>query len=120
MYIILKYILTHLENSNIITYLNPGFRSGYSCETQLLTIVHHLPTNHDFGTQIGMGILDFSKAFDTVPHKKLLHKLELYDVTGSIYRWLGDFLTDRGMKVVTEGDESTPLQLSPVFPRSPS
>ena len=50
-----------------------------------------------------MAILDFSKAFDTVPHKKLLHKLSLYGITGPLHAWLSNFLTQRSMRVVIEG-----------------
>ena len=55
--------------------LNHGFRSGYSCETQLVTTVHGLLGKFDSGSQIGMIILNFSKAFDTLPHSELLHKM---------------------------------------------
>ena len=60
----------------------------------------------DSGSQIDMIILDFSKAFDTVPHSKLLHKMKLYGVDGNINAWLCDFLTIRKMKVVVDGEES--------------
>ena len=53
-----------------------------------------------------MVILDFSKAFNTVPHRKLLHKMEQYSVIGNINSWLCDFLTNRQMRVVVDGDES--------------
>ena len=52
-----------------------------------------------------MIILDFSKAFDTVPHGKLLHKIRLYAVSGNINSWLSD-LTNRKMKEVVDGEES--------------
>jgi hypothetical protein len=41
-HIICKHILTHLENYNILTSLNHGFRSGYSCETQLIVTLNDL------------------------------------------------------------------------------
>jgi hypothetical protein len=47
-----------------------------------------------------MAILDFSKAFDTLPHKKNLHKLQLYEVNGNINNRLKDFLTNRTIKVI--------------------
>ena len=62
--------------------------------------------SYDAGLQTDVAILDFSKAFDTVPHNKLLHKLDDYGVRGSINRWLEMFLTQRKMKVVINGNES--------------
>ena len=53
-----------------------------------------------------MIILDFSKAFDTVPHGKLLHKMKLCCVDGNINSWLSGFLSNRKMKVVVDGEES--------------
>jgi hypothetical protein len=62
--------------------------------------------SYDAGLHTDVAILVFSKAFDTVPHNKLLHKLDDYGVRGSINRWLEMFLTQRKMKVVIDGDES--------------
>ena len=79
-HIICKHILDHLDRNKILTTLNHGFRSGYSFETQLVTTFHDLLGKFDNGSQIDVIILDFSKAFDTVPHRKLLHKMKLYGV----------------------------------------
>ena len=101
-------MLNHMERNNILTSLNHCFRSGYSCETQLVTtvLVHDLLTEYDVGSQVDVAILDFSKAFDTVPHNKLLHKLSQYGIDGNINMWLRDFLTNRQMRVVVDGVES--------------
>ena len=53
-----------------------------------------------------MVILDFSKAFDTVPHDKLMYKLEKYGIKGDLHKWLTSFLTQREMRVVIEGEQS--------------
>ena len=53
-----------------------------------------------------MAVLDFSKAFDKVPHKKPFHKLDHYGVRGPLHAWLTTFLTQRSMKVVLEGESS--------------
>ena len=105
-HIICKHILDHLERNKILTSLNHSFRSGYSCETQLVTTFHDLLGKFDTGSQIDMIILDFSKAFDTFPHSKLLHKMKLYCIDDNINSWLSDFLTNRKMKVVVDGEES--------------
>jgi retron-type reverse transcriptase len=51
-------------------------------------------------------ILDFSKAFDTVPHDKLMYKLEIYGIKGDLHKWLTSFLTKREMRVLIEGEQS--------------
>jgi hypothetical protein len=57
-------------------------------------------------SSLDLVILDFSNAFDTVPHNKLLNKLDEYDVRCSINNWLANFLTKRKMKFVIDGEES--------------
>ena len=48
----------------------------------------------------------FVVAFDTVPHKELLHKLKHYGIDGKINKWIGSFLTQRKQQVVIEGESS--------------
>ena len=76
-HIIYSHMLKHFEKYSILTMLNHGFHSGYSRETQLLLTMHLLQAN-DARVQVDIAILDFSKAFNTVPHDKLLHKLDAY------------------------------------------
>ena len=64
-----------------------------------------------------MVILDFSKAFDTVPHGKLLHKHERYGINGNIYSWLEMFLTKRHMRVVVDGDFSDSVTVDSGVPQ---
>jgi hypothetical protein len=73
-HIICGHSMKHLEKHSVLTSLNHGFRSGYSCETQLVATIHDMLQSFDKGKQVDIGILDFSKAFDTVPHDRLLHK----------------------------------------------
>ena len=79
--------------------------------------MHDLIGKFDAGSQIDMVILDFSKAFDTVPHKKPLHKMRLYGVDGNTNAWLTDFLTNRKMNVVVDGEESEPFSVDSGVPR---
>ena len=105
-HIICKHMLSHLEKFKLLTNLNHGFRSGYSTETQLLTTTEDLFKSYDQGKQTDMAILDFSKAFDTVPHDRLLHKLSSYGIGDPLLSWLRCFLTQRSMRVVVDGIES--------------
>ena len=56
--------------------------------------------------QMDMAIMDFSKAFDTVPHKRLIHKLEYYGIHSKTQNWIKNFLQDRFQKVVEDGESS--------------
>jgi hypothetical protein len=58
----------------------------------------------DLKLQTDLVILDFSKAFDAVPHKKLLHKLNSYGINGTTHKWIGQFLTVRKHQVVIDGE----------------
>ena len=105
-HIICSHMLKHFEKYSILTTLNHRFRSGYSTETQLLVTMHDLLQANDARVQVDIAILDFSKAFDTVPHDKLLHKLDAYGIKGSLHKWLSSFPQERHMNVVVEGEHS--------------
>ena len=107
----------HMDKHSILTHKNHGFRTGYSCETQLLTTMHDLFQSHDAGRQTDVAVLDFSKAFDTVPHQKLLHKLDHYGIRGPILDWIQNFLTKRKMRVVLEGEQSEEVAVDSGVPQ---
>ena len=73
-HIICTHIRHHLDTHNILSKLQHGFRSKHS-HTQLTITMNDLLKHRDKRIQIDMAILDFSKAFDTVPHQRLLGKL---------------------------------------------
>ena len=84
-----------------------GFRANHSCETQLLNTVEDLSQRLDRRKGTDLLILDFSKAFDTVPHRRLLHKMRHYGVTGRSNRWIGSWLCHRQQRVVHDGSASS-------------
>ena len=105
-----EHILAHLEDHKILTDLQHGFRSGRSCETQLvyITTFQDLAQMHNKkGNQIDIAVLDFSKAFDTVPHDGLLSKLKHYGIDEKIWLWIYNFLKNRKQSVVVDGKQSS-------------
>ena len=95
-HIICKQILAHLEVHKILTDLQHGFRSGRSCETQLVTTFQDLAQMHNKkGSQIDMAVLDFSKAFDTVPLDGLLSKLKHYGIDEKSRLWIYNYLKNQ-------------------------
>ena len=103
-HIVCKHILGHLEKHGILTDLQHGFRTGRSCETQLITTFHDIASAYNKkGSQIDIAVLDFSKAFDTVPHDGLLSKLKHYGIDDKIWTLISNFLKQR---VVVDGIQS--------------
>ncbi|XP_062899789.1 uncharacterized protein LOC134344246 [Mobula hypostoma] len=75
-HIIHSNIMGHLERFSLLSDRQHGFRSGRSCETQLAGLVNDLAQILDANCQVDLCIMDFSKAFDTVPHQRLLAKFD--------------------------------------------
>ena len=63
---------------------------------------------------------DFAKAFDKVPHRRLLHKLEYYGIRGSTHKWINSWLSGRTQQVVLDGQASYQSQCYPACPRDRS
>ena len=78
-----------------ITLLTHGFRSGHSCQTQLILLVDDILRAMDQHYQVDLIMLDFSKALDTVAHNKLLLKLEHYGSYVNAHLWLQTWLTKK-------------------------
>ena len=74
-----------------------GFRSNRSCESQIISLAHQLAQNNDKNIQTDLIIMDFAKAFDKVPHKRLISKLKFYGihVSDQITTWITSFLANR-------------------------
>ena len=68
-------ISKHLDKHKILTSMQHGFRKGHSCVTQLIQVVNDWMEGTDNSDQIDAAILDFTKAFDCVPHERLKSKL---------------------------------------------
>jgi hypothetical protein len=74
--------------------------------SQLILTVKDLASSMDLKEQIDLILLDFSKAFDKVPHERLLYKMEYYGIRGHMNSWIRDSLENRQQQVVLEGATS--------------
>ena len=115
-HIIVSSVMKHVDTQSILTDCQHGFRARRSCESQLVTLTHDLASSLDNGKQTDMVVLDFSKAFDRVPHQRLLRKLHHFGIRGSTYHWISSFLSGRTQKVIIEGCSSDSV---PVVSRVP-
>ena len=67
-------IVDHMTKNNLFSSEQHGFISGKSCTTQLLEFLEDLTKALDNGKDVDVIYLDFCKAFDKVPHRRLLKK----------------------------------------------
>ena len=80
------------SNNNYFSNNQFGFIIGRSTTLQLLCIMDEWTTLLDSGAQVDVIYTDFEKAFDTVPHGRLLTKLKPYNISDKIIAWIQDFL----------------------------
>ena len=104
--IIRDHLMQHMTVNNLFTEAQHGFRPHRSCDTQLIEMLDDWSRYIEDGEPIDCVYLDFQKAFDSVPHKRLLKKLEGYGVHGTLLSWIRGFLSDRQQRVVINGCES--------------
>ena len=105
-HIVVSNIMRHLDSHNIFHENQHGFRQNRSGETQLLLATDDLSKNMNSGEQVDMAILDFSKAFDKVSHRRLSSKLDFYGIQSHTKQWIDCFLCGRIQKVVVQDASS--------------
>jgi ribonucleases P/MRP protein subunit RPP40 len=94
---------------------------GRSCLTNLLETFEMWTKALD-GYGLDVVYLDYRKAFDSVPHARLIEKLKMYGLTGKILAWIENFLKSRTMAVVLRGVRSKLIEVLSGVPqgRGPS
>ncbi|XP_041453148.1 uncharacterized protein LOC121406192 [Lytechinus variegatus] len=106
-HIVHSHIMDHFGDYGILVDSQHGVRARRSTETQLILTVNDVAKALDRGDSIHMAILDFTKAFDKVPHERLLGKLNHYGIKGNLLNWIRGFLTGRSQRVICEGSTSS-------------
>ena len=99
-------MVQHLLENDLCTTAQHGFTNGRSCLTNLLETFESWTEDVDKGYSVDVIFLDFQKAFDKVPKKRLLQKLSAYGIEGKVLCWIEDFLSDRRMRIMVRGEYS--------------
>ena len=99
-------VVKYLETNLLIQDSQHGFRKGRSCLTNLLSFLDKVTGELDSGKSVDVVFLDFAKAFDKVPHQRLLQKLASHGIMGKLYHWISNWLSDRMQRVCINGSLS--------------
>ncbi|CAM5143906.1 unnamed protein product [Eretmochelys imbricata] len=96
-------IVRHLEEHKLLGKSQHGFCKGRLCLTNLLEFFEGVNKHVDKGDPGDTVSLDFQKAFDKVPHQRLLCKLSCHGIRGKILSWIENWLKDREQRVGING-----------------
>lgn len=119
-------LLEHIISSAVMSYLTKesfffsnqhGFLRGRSCETQLFELMTDLHNAVHSSSQIDAIFIDFAKAFDKVPHIRLMEKLSALNINPKINRWIKNFLTHRFQSVTINDHSSSLAQVTSGVPQ---
>lgn len=116
-HVIYTNLIGHLTKNNFFTPYQHGFRSGFSCVTQLLEFYHEIALSYDDAKQVDCIFLDFRKAFDVVPHTFVMQKLASLNIDTNLYRWIANYLSDRKQSVLINGVKSSNIDVTSGVPQ---
>ena len=104
--IIRNHIVRYMKQNKLFSERQYGFISGRSTSLQLLTVLEEWTKALDMGYTVDCIYMDYKKAFDTVPHRRLLGKLNSYGFTEQLLGWMTSFLTGRVQKASINNNHS--------------
>jgi hypothetical protein len=100
------HLYRYLKINKLLTWKNSGFKELDSAMNQLLFITDKIHKALEEGREICLVFLDVSKAFDRVWHAGLLHKLRCLGIEDKLFEWLCDYLDNRKIRAVVNGQNS--------------
>ena len=105
--IIYNIIFEYLTENNLITENQSGFKPGYSCINQLLSITRDIYKSFDDGFKVKGLLLDISETFDKVWHEVLIYKLNQNGILEKLLNIIKDFFDSKKQRVVLNGQYSS-------------
>ncbi|BHF59610.1 hypothetical protein SprV_0100257100 [Sparganum proliferum] len=110
-------LIDFLEVHGLLSNCQHGFRKGRSCTTNLLRSLQSWTRALDDRHEVHIAFIDFQKAFDTVPHQRLLRKLKKIGIGGNFLKWIENFLLGRHQVVCIGQGKSDPAMVGSGVPQ---
>ena len=105
-------LMNHLTRHLLIPKSQFGFIKQRSTVLQLLNYLDYCANIMVEVGCVDVLYLDYAKAFDIVPHRRLITKLESYEIGGSVLSWITDLLSGRRQIVTVDGAASQPVAVT--------
>jgi hypothetical protein len=115
--IIRNHILAFVLSNQIVSSVQHGFLPKRSTTTNLLKFLDLVTSKMDAAVPVNAIYLDIAKAFDTIPHDKLLSKLNSLGINEKIYGWVKNFLSNRAQYVAVGGARSKEVHVTSGVPQ---
>ena len=110
-------MMKYLRTNVLLSDMQYGFIGGRSTVLQLLHVLDKWTEVLDTGGYVDVIFCDFQKAFDTVPHNRLLELLRHYGITDPVLAWIEDFLRNRNQSVSVNGCKSKYFRVTSGVPQ---
>ena len=105
--VVYKYVFNHLVKNKLIYEYQSGFLPKHSTVHQLIELYNSILNSLEKREFSCFVFCDFSKAFDKVWHRGLLHKMNSYGIKGELLAWFESYLTERKQRVIIKEAESS-------------
>ena len=100
--VIFKHVFNFFRDNVVLSEYQSEFIPGDTAVNQLLYLYHHFCEAADLHKDIRVLFCDMTKAFDSVYHPGLLHKLKKSGISGSLLQWFGDYLEGSTQRFVVQ------------------
>jgi len=97
--LVTEHLINYFNNNKFFTKKQYGFIAGRSTSLQLLRVLEEWTEAVDNGKGVDCIYMDYQKAFDTVPHKRLINKLKAYKIGNNMIDWIENYLSGRKQQV---------------------
>lgn len=109
--IIREQIMNHMMENKLFSKRQYGFLPRRSTVLQLINVMDEWNRIMDDGGVVDVAYCDLEKAFDTMPHRRLLEKVKSYGISGELLKWIESFISGRKQCMVVKGEKSETKQV---------
>lgn len=115
--LIRDYLVEHMTQNNLFSAYQHGFVPSKNCFTNLIECMEKWSEILESGDSVDIIYTDFAKAFDSVPHQRLLRKMKNNGITGKTLDWIKAFLSNRKQCVKIEDEHSSWVHVKSGIPQ---